>query len=106
MLESGNVERRSCERIAVETPVDLHMLDKASPHQNAVMINLSEHGAMIRGDIDLAPRQSITLMPTKVLMDHPIPSRVAWIAKGGSERVRQAGLQFMKPNQLVHALQA
>jgi PilZ domain len=96
-------ERRHCERWNVERTVGLFVeSDSKGMYQKAVTIDLSEGGARVGGDIDLAPGQSIDIVLSAATTE-ALPAKVVWArrADGHSE----AGLHFMmEPTRLANTL--
>jgi hypothetical protein len=96
-------ERRDCERWNVERTVGLFVeSDSQDMYQEAVTINLCEHGAKVGGEIDLSPGQSIDLL-LRTATTEAVPAKVVWArwADGHTE----AGLRFMlKPTSLAATL--
>ena len=96
-------ERRHWQRRNVERTVGLFgESDSQDMYQEAVTINLCEHGAKVGGDIDLSPGQSIDLV-LRTAITEAVPAKVVWArwADGHTE----AGLRFMmKPTSLAATL--
>jgi PilZ domain len=98
-------ERRHCERRNVERTVGLVVKsDSKATYQEAVTINLCEHGAKVGGDIELSPGQSIDLI-LRAATTEAVPAKVVWARR--ADGYSEAGLRFMmEPTTLANTLLA
>lgn len=105
MNESPEIERRRSERTPTEQKIMLVTTPGAMPRNHeAVMVDVSDHGARVRTNVALKPGQSVELVNTQKgpSASYVMRSQVVWMSKAGGE----AGLRFGEPLQMKSMPQA
>ena len=99
------VERRRAARWNISLPVVILVeSDRRNMHQAAVVCDVSQFGARVRGHIGLAPGNSTDMILRDQGRAHVVPARVVWLDRIAPNGMCEAGLSFPDPSALPAAV--
>lgn len=101
MSETQGTERRRHQRKSLSKPVTVTFDSDAGRISNyASTVDLSEGGARVRTHITLTAGDTVRIIPQEGA-GRAVPGRVVWVGPARSDRLVEAGLEFLQGARVV-----